>query len=560
MIIKQKSPVWWKTLALLCCVASSGSAAQFGNFIYEVVGGTSITITGYDAAAEPVGDIVIPETIEDKPVTSIGNNAFFNRDTLTGVTIPGSVTTIGASAFRNCDGLEDLTIPASGLISIGNAAFSACSLTGFTIPGSVTTIVSSAFQYCNNLSSLTIPSGVTSIGAFAFRSCSSMTAITVDPLNPNYSSADGLLYDKNQNILMQCPGGKVGSVTVPATVTSIDSYAFNGCNNVTDVTIGNGITSIQNETFAGCSSLTDFAIPGTVTSIGAGAFRYCVNLENLTIPSSVTSIGYESFTNCSSLANLVIPESVTSIDGYAFFACTSLTSVAIPDGVTTISGSAFSSCSGLTSVTIPEGVTTIGTSAFSSCSSLTSVTIPASVTSIGGSAFRFCGNLVSACFIGNAPTMGFSVFDSAAGGFKVYFFDGMTGFTEPTWMGYPSVNMGAPSAIAPWLLSNGFAYDEDLQADPNDDGVNLLMAYALNLDPREILSGSLPLPVIAAEQMSLTFFAGSDGVSYAVKASTDLQNWSADGVTLSAPDANNFRTATINLSSPAAFMRIEVVY
>jgi hypothetical protein len=120
--------------------------------------------------------------------------------------------------------------------------------------------------------------------------------------------------------------------------------------------------------------------------------------------------------------------------------------------------------------------------------------------------------------------------------------------------------MGAPTAVAPWLVSNGFSHQADLQSDPNNDGVNLLMAYALNLDPKQNLSRNIPRPVCVANQMGLTYYAGSDGVSYTVETSDDLQDWTPAGVSLSAPDANNFRTATVNMNGGKRFMRLVVGY
>ena len=70
---------------------------------------------------------------------------------------------------------------------------------------------------------------VTSIGSYAFSHCTSLTAITVDALNPVYSSFDGVLFNKDQTTLFQCPGGKTGGYTLPASVTSIGNSAFAGC-------------------------------------------------------------------------------------------------------------------------------------------------------------------------------------------------------------------------------------------------------------------------------------------------------------------------------------------
>ena len=130
-------------------------------------------------------------------------------------------------------------------------------------------------------------------------------------------------------------------------------------------------------------------IPNSVTSIGSSAFEGCSGLKSVTIPNSVTSIGEEAFRDCSSLTSVTIPNSVTSIDK-GTFSCSGLTSVTIPNSVTSIGEDAFCGCSRLTSVTIPNSVTKIGSYAFSYCRNLTSVTIGNSVTSIGAYAFEKC--------------------------------------------------------------------------------------------------------------------------------------------------------------------------
>ena len=126
------------------------------------------------------------------------------------------------------------------------------------------------------------------------------------------------------------------------------------------------------------------------------------------------------------------------------------------------------------------------------------------------------------------------------------------------WVDEVSFVSDNPSPVTTWLLANGFIADTNLQSDPNGDGVSLLMAYALNLDPNLNLSGSVPKPVIAANQMSLTFYGGNADVTYAVETSTDLQNWSTDGVTVSVPDGDNVRTATVNKTGPRRYLRLGV--
>ena len=147
--------------------------------------------------------------------------------------------------------------------------------------------------------------------------------------------------------------------------------------------------------FSSCIGLTSVTIPNSVTSIGSSAFQYCSGLTSVTIPNSVTSIGSSVFSSCHGLTSVTIPNSVKSIGNNAFTGCYGLTSLTIPNSVTSIGESAFRGCSGLTSITIPNSVTSIGGYAFYRCSSLTSVTIGNSLTSIGNYAFNECTGLTS---------------------------------------------------------------------------------------------------------------------------------------------------------------------
>ena len=184
----------------------------------------------------------------------------------------------------------------------------------------------------------------------------------------------------------------VKKVVIEDGVTSIGSYAFRSCNNLTSIMISNSVTSIGNSAFFYCTSLTSVTIPDNVTSIENYAFAY-TGLKSITIPDSVTNIGNYAFAGCKDLTSITIPDSVTSIGNYAFYNCSSLTSITIPDSVTSIGTATFSGCKNLTSITIPDSVTSIGNSAFVGCKNLTSITIPDSVTSIGESTFKYCSNL-----------------------------------------------------------------------------------------------------------------------------------------------------------------------
>ena len=311
-------------------------------------------------------------------VTSIGWGAFYDCTSLTSVTIGNSVTSIGSSAFyntayyndksnwdkgvlylSNClidtnddfNSTTDYTIKDGTRIIASSAFFDCTSLKSIIIPDSVTTIGDYAFYKCTNLTNATVGNGVTSIGAFAFCDCTSLANITIPSSvtsigdltfsgcasllsievsngNRNYSSTDGVLFNKNKTELITYPLGKTDSeYAIPNSVTSIDWHAFDGCTSLTSIIIPNSITSISLCAFRYCTSLTNVTIGNSVTSIGDFAFEGCTSLTSVTIPDSVTSIGSYAFYNCTSLTSITIPNSVTSIGHYAFRGCESLKDV-----------------------------------------------------------------------------------------------------------------------------------------------------------------------------------------------------------------------------------------
>ena len=227
-----------------------------------------------------------------------------------------------------------------------------------------------------------IKNGVTSIGSYAFCWCENLTSVTI----PNSVTSIG------DNAFYWCTS--LTSVTIPYGVKDIGAYAFGFCKELSSVTIPSSVTTIGSSAFSNCTSLTSVTIPDGVTTISESAFESCSSLTSVTIPNSVTSIGDGAFWCCTNLTSVTIPRSVTSIGSGAFQYCSSLTSVTIPNSVTSIGGGAFGG-SGLTSVTIPDTVTVIGDGVFRGCSRLSGVTIPDSVTSIGSFAFSFCDSLTN---------------------------------------------------------------------------------------------------------------------------------------------------------------------
>ena len=112
-------------MAILLCCSSQVQAAQDGDYTYTVTAGEA-QITGYTGAG---GVVTIPSTLGGVPVTSIGDNAFFQCTGLTSISIPQGVTSIGIGAFTGCSSLTSISIP-QGVTSIGLLAFDDC--TGLT--------------------------------------------------------------------------------------------------------------------------------------------------------------------------------------------------------------------------------------------------------------------------------------------------------------------------------------------------------------------------------------------------------------------------------------------
>ena len=141
-----------------------------------------------------------------------------------------------------------------------------------------------AFWQCGSLTNLAIPASVTTIGSQAIYECASLRAITVDGQNPAYSSVDGVLFDKDQTALIQCPGGRTGSYTVTNSVTNICSFAFSSCAGLTNVMIGSGVTSIGDYAFVSCASLTSAYFNTNPPSLGFDVFWASNNATVFTCP------------------------------------------------------------------------------------------------------------------------------------------------------------------------------------------------------------------------------------------------------------------------------------
>ncbi|MBU1144592.1 MAG: leucine-rich repeat protein [Firmicutes bacterium] len=388
------------------------------DYTYLLLANDTYEITGYIGSNTT---LIIPSDYLGKTITSIGSFAFYECTSLISVTISSNIINIDYSAFYNCSSLESVTI-SIGVLFIGQ----------------------NAFANCSSLTEISIPSSVTSIEMDSFLNTSSLMSITVEDGNQNYSSENGILFNKQKTILIVYPIGKTETnFVILSTVTSLGTSAFANCTSLTNIEIPSTLTSIEPAAFFNCSNLmsltvddenqnyssengilfnkqknilivypkgkidTSYLIPYSVTTIGPNAFENCNSLTTITIPTSVTNIDSVAFWNNDSLLNLIVDSEnqyYSSEEGVLFNKDKTIlimypkgkteTSYLIPLSVTSIGSNAFANCENLTSITIPSNVTTIGDVAFYSCIGITSIMIPESVISMGFYIFEYCDDLV----------------------------------------------------------------------------------------------------------------------------------------------------------------------
>ena len=463
-------------LAALLLALPGVAQAQF---TFNTNADNTITITGYTGSN---GEVRVPGSIAGRPVTSIGDFAFYATD-VTNVLIPDTVTNIGDGAFFDCQSLTNVTL-GSRVVSLGDWAFGFCPrLTSVDCRGNVPSLGGCNVFYGNAAAVHYLP-GATGWGAlladhpavlwnsqpvpFSYTTNSDSVSLTITGYTGNNDmvTIPGSINFPPVSIIGNYAFNNTGltSITIPSGVTTIGSSAFSDCSGLTSITIPSGVTTIGSGAFSSCSDLTNITVtsnnpayssiggvlfdvnqatliqfpgglggsystPNRVTTIGSGAFAFS-GLTSVSLPNSVTAIGSEAFAYCYGLTSVEIPNSVTNTGSAAFWNCIGLTNIVIPNSVTTIGSGAFSDCSGLTSVTIPNSVTSIEGGAFAYCYGLTSVTIPNSVASIGSGAFMMCFSLKSIYFTGNAPSLGSFVFSFVNGNAAVYFLPGTTGWTN----------------------------------------------------------------------------------------------------------------------------------
>ncbi len=385
--------------AILICLPNQFAFAQMNemmgysvggsneDFEYEIFENGTVKIHKYFGNA---ASVEIPEEIDGCAVTDIANGVFRERSNLVSVILPDSVKKIDGYAFFRCENLSNIRLS-----------------------NSLTYIGMFAFVGCNALTEITIPQSVTEIAGDSFGGCKSLNNIYVDSNNQYFSSAEGLLYDKEKTKLLQCPAGKTGDIVIPDGVVTIEGWAFESCENVSSVTVPESVTEMFPTTF-GAYYNTIVVTPGSYaeTYVKKEKLKYRYLNSNVIIdPSKVTedsdnktktiSIGdvYADQNNTYVVAdetsviftgaknkeikNVVIPPSITIHNkpyvvkaiSNRCFENTKIEHITMSSNIQSIGMKAFYNCKKLKKITIPSGVSKIGNQAFGNCRKLKNITL-----------------------------------------------------------------------------------------------------------------------------------------------------------------------------------------
>jgi hypothetical protein len=247
-----------------------------------------VTINKYYGEAN---SLVIPSEIQGIPVRTICPYAFEDCDSLTEISIPASVMYIDYSAFKHSINLLNIYVDKEnehyadidGVLYYKDMSIlfkypEAKTEETFTIPNTVETVTRDAFEGCKKLKSIIIPNSVTDFdgienceniteitipdsvsGYCSFHGCKKLKGIHIGKDNINYSSIDGVLFDKNKNVLYKYPEGKTEETyTIPDSVIEISPDAFNGCVYLKELVIPDFVTIIYGYSFLSRKNIINY--------------------------------------------------------------------------------------------------------------------------------------------------------------------------------------------------------------------------------------------------------------------------------------------------------------
>lgn len=389
---------------------------------YVVLDGADVRIAGCES---PAAQLVIPGSIEGKPVIALGDDACAFLDNVESVDMQDSVITVGYSAFRECRVLKRVRFSRNLASYDSNWFRGSLNLEDVVLPGGLEKLEASIFD-SPRLKRLTIGAGTCEVAPGAFQK-SKLESVAVDAGNPLFKTDGKALYSFDESVLV--------TLMVP-----VEAYrVLDGCHAIAKKAFCN-FSCLERVDFPedlealgefalSNTAIASFKAPKSLISIGEKAFFNCAKLENVELNEGLREVRGNAFT-ATSIEQLHLPSTVEVL-GNPLAARTSLTyagedatfsiekgsehlildhsgclyrktpdglvldrmmnpeacSYDVLEGTISIGDDAFGGHANLERVGLPEGLERVGKRAFKGCRSLRSVEIPPSLLSIDDEAF-----------------------------------------------------------------------------------------------------------------------------------------------------------------------------
>ena len=325
--------------ATFCFVSQTAQALSEGDYLYLVRDGEAIVV---DAAESLSGKVELPQKLGGYPVVCIGENAFYNCQSITEITIPKSCKTIESAAFYNCSSLEKVKVE-----------------------GKLSAVATSAFD-------------------------------NTPIVGPKGDWQDGVLYFQ-KFILASKPG--LRKIVIRSGVKTIPQGVFGDNESLVSVTLPDSVTTIENHAFSRCTNLDSIKIGNGIMRVGSGVFSNTAyyNDENNWDNGILYLKDYLLDVKKDISGEVKIKRNTRVIADYAFGgysgSCGDVTSIKLPEGLVVIGERSFSNCDGLTEITLPASLKTVHEEAFANCDSILVVTVKGKNTVFEKEVFDYCRNL-----------------------------------------------------------------------------------------------------------------------------------------------------------------------
>lgn len=368
-------------------------ALAFGRICYGYKGNvTNLVIPEGVSIIEPYAFLGCEQikSVEFGPdVEEIGLYAFQNCVNLETMVCSSAVSIIKAGAFKGCSSLKEADFSECTISTIGYESFAGCtSLTSVKLHETLSDIGVRAFEG-TAIKTIELGKNVNSIGKDVFLNNKVFEGFTVVDKNKEYSSVDGVLYNKDGNSLIMFPTGKTGTFQLPQGVSEIREGAFKNAA-ITEVEISqdSALNTIGNNAFEG-AKIVAISLPEAVTAINSETFKNAENLKSVELGSNVSKIGKSAFEDTKSLTEINLPDTLRDISAYAFKNA-GLVTANIGNGVVRIGTEAFADNKSLKEVVLGEKLEKLGEGSFMNCIALAKINLPVNVNDFDMTAFKGC--------------------------------------------------------------------------------------------------------------------------------------------------------------------------